>query len=99
MQVGVEIFAGPGGGPVNDAAATSLTVAPGATVIFGTGSAADISIDSNLAVGFTSRGSARILATSTKLACTVYIADRTNAPPTSMTYLTIIARTKQKAAN
>src|SRR5437667_8148859 len=35
MQVGVEVF-GPGGGaPFNDAAATSLSVAPGASVMFG----------------------------------------------------------------
>jgi len=47
-QVGVELFPGPGGAPANDAAATSLSVAPGATVIFGTSGAAGISIDSNL---------------------------------------------------
>src|SRR5712692_3287226 len=35
MQVGVELFAAPGGAPGNDAVATSLSVAPGATVIFG----------------------------------------------------------------
>jgi hypothetical protein len=97
-QVGVELF-GPGGGaPANDAAATSLTLAPGATVIFGTGSAAGILIDSNLG-GFFSKGSARILATSKKLACNGFIADRGNDPPTSMVYLTIIKKTKQKAAN
>lgn len=98
MQVGVELF-GPGGGaPGNDAAATSLTLAPGATVIFGTGSAAGISIDSNLG-GFFSKGLARILATSKKLACNGFIADRGNDPPTSIVYLTIIKGTKQKASN
>jgi hypothetical protein len=98
MQVGVELFASPGGAPANDAAATSLSVAPGATVIFGTGAAAGISINSSLGGGF-SKGSARILATSKKLACTVFIADRGNDPPTSMAALTIIAKLKQKAAN
>ena len=98
MQVGVELFGPPGGAPFNDAAATSLSVGPGATVIFGTGAAAGISISSNLGGGF-SKGSARILATSKKLACTAFIADNGNAPPTSMAYLTIIAKTKQKAAN
>src|SRR5947207_179279 len=39
IQVGVEVFAGGGGGPGNDAVATSLSVAPGATVIFATCSA------------------------------------------------------------
>src|SRR5437762_6366603 len=36
MQAGVEVFSSCGGAPVNDAVATSLSVAPGATVIFGT---------------------------------------------------------------
>src|SRR5256712_1886920 len=39
MQVGVELFAAPGGAPINDPVATSLTVAPGATVMFGTSAA------------------------------------------------------------
>ena len=98
MQVGVELF-GPGGGaPGNDAAATSLSVAPGGTVIFGTGPAAGISVSSSLG-GLFSKGSARILATSKKLACTAFLADAGNAPPTSMAQLTIIAKLKQKAAN
>src|SRR2546427_7925534 len=52
MQVGVEIFGPPGGAAFNDAAATSLSVAPGATVMFGTGAAAGISISSNLGGAF-----------------------------------------------
>ena len=99
MQVGVELFAGAGGAPINDAAATSLSVGPGATVIFGTRGAAGISINSNLSGGGFSKGSARILATSKKLACTAFLADANNAPPTSMAQLTIIAKLKQKAAN
>ena len=98
MQVGVELFGSGGGAPGNDAAATSLSVAPGATVIFGVGSAAGISINSSLG-GVFSKGSARILATSKKLACTAFLADDGNAPPTSMSQLTIIAKLKQKAAN
>ena len=94
MQVGVELFGPPGGGPFNDAAATSLSVAPGATVIFGTSAA----VSTNLGGGF-SKGSARILATSKKLVCTAFLADPSNAPPTSMAQLTIIAKLKQKAAN
>src|SRR5438128_3822081 len=35
MQVGVEIFGTAGGAPINDATMTSLSVLPGATVIFG----------------------------------------------------------------
>lgn len=47
----------------------------------------------------TTQGSARILSTSKKLMCTAYRADYANSPPTSMVQLTIIAKTKQKAAN
>ena len=100
VTIGVEIFP-PAGGllSVNDPVATSLIVGPGATVIFGTSSAAGISIDSNLLAPAISKGSARILATSKKIACTAYIADTANVPPTSAWQLTIIAKTKQKAAN
>ncbi len=98
IQVGVEVFGSPGGPPANGAAATSLSVAPGATVVFGTGSAAGVSIDSNLLAGFI-RGSARILATSKKLACTAFMAEPTTVPTTSMVHLTIIKKTKQKASN
>jgi hypothetical protein len=97
MQVGVEGFPFPGGAPINDATADSLSFAPGATVIFGTSTAAAIPVDST--IGFVSRGSARILSTSKKLVCNVFMADVTNAPPTSMAQLTIIAKVKQKAAN
>ena len=99
MQVGVEVFSSGGGAPVNDAVATSLTVAPGATVIFGTLGAVGISISSSLGSGPLSKGSARILATSKKLACTAFVADPGNDPPTSGWQLTIIAKLKQKAAN
>jgi hypothetical protein len=96
MQVGVEVFGDPGGGPVNDAVATSLSVQPGATARFGTTSAVGIAIHSDLGAGPVAGGSARILATSKKLVCTAFLADRTNAPPTSMVYLTIVKKTTQK---
>jgi hypothetical protein len=95
MQVGIEVFGGAGGGPVNDATATSVSVPPGGSVMFGTGSAVAISIDSNLGTGPV-RGSARILSTSKKLICTAFLADRDNAPPTSMVYLTIVKKVNQK---
>jgi hypothetical protein len=95
MQVGVELFGPPGGGPYNDAAATSLSVEPGATVAFGTQGAAGIGINSILN-GHFSKGSARIVATSRKLACTAFVADPANAPPTSAWQLTIIKKTTQK---
>ncbi len=99
IQVGVELFGLSGGGPINNPVTTSLSLAPGATVIFSTGPAAGFLISSNLGSTAYSKGSARILATSKKLACTAFLADSGNAPPTSMVNLTIIAKTKQKAAN
>ena len=95
MQVGVELFGSAGGAPENDAAATSLSVAAGATVMFGTQSAVGLSIDSNLGGGG-SKLSARILATSKKLICTAFLADRGNAPPTSMVHLDVISKLKQR---
>jgi hypothetical protein len=99
VTIGVEIFGSPGGAAINDAADTSLNVATGATVMFGTGAAVGLVIDSNLGSGNFSKGSARILSTSKKIACTAFVADPSNAPPTSAWQLTIIAKTKQKAAN
>jgi hypothetical protein len=91
VQVGVEVFGPAGGGPINDAVATSLSVAPGARVIFDS-SVATISISSELGSGPFSKGSARILATSKNV---VWV----NDPPQTSWQLTIIAKTKQKAAN
>ncbi len=99
MRVGVELFVGPGGPPVNDAVATSLSVASGATARFGTVTPLDFGIQSNLGFGSTSLGSARILSTSKKLACTAFVADSCFSPVTFMNHLTIISKTKQKAAN
>ncbi len=93
IRVGVEGFGPAGGAPVNDAVATSLNVPPGGMVIFGS-PAVGISIDSS--IGLPSRGSARILATSRKLACTAWVADTGNAPPTSSWQLTVVKRKTQK---
>ena len=98
MQVGVEIFGGAGGSPVNDAVATSASVGPGATVLFATGAAVWTGIDSDVG-GVIGHSSARILATSKKLTCTTFVADAGNAPPTTSWQLTIIRKLKQKAAN
>jgi hypothetical protein len=99
VTVGVECFGSPGGAPFNDAAATSLSVNPGGTVMFGTSIAVGLSVNSSLGCGPLGTGSARVLATSKKLACTAFVADNGNAPPTSSWQLTIIKGTKQKAFN
>ena len=64
--------------------------------MFGTGAAVGIFIDSDLGGGSISKGSARILATSKKVACTAFVADFANDPPTSAWQLNILAKTKQK---
>ena len=99
VQVCVEVFTSSGFQISNDCSSTSVSrsVAPGATVLFGTNAAAWVSVDS--VVGGSTKGSARIVATSKKLACTAFVADLANTPPTSAWQLTIIAKTKQKAAN
>jgi len=99
MEVGVEVFGTSGGAPLNDAAATSINLIPGATATFGTAVAAGIHTNATLGSGIVTKGSARILSTSKKLACTAYIADIGNSPPTSMAPLSIIKKTTQKAAN
>ena len=99
MQVGVELFAGPGGPPVNDAAATSLSVNPGGSVILGTSPATAFSVNSVIGSTLNSSSSARILATSKKLACTAFVTDVCNSPPMFGWQLTIIKKATQKAAN
>ncbi len=99
MTVGVEVFSSGGGGPVNDATATAVNLASGATVIFGTGPSAEYGVDQTLGIGDLPHGSARILSTSKKLICTAWVADRFNTPPQTSWQLPIIAKLKQKAAN
>lgn len=96
MRVGVEVFYASGGAAGNDPVATSLSIAPGASVIFGTQNAVGIVVYSDLAAGALSQGSARILSTSTKLICTAYIADRLNSPPAAGWQLNVIKKKAQK---
>lgn len=95
IKVGVEAFKPDG----TLADGESLSVAPGATVTFGTAGAFGVHVDQILATGTLLNGSARVLATSKSLLCTAFIADKANDPPTSMVSLTIVAKLKQKAAN
>jgi hypothetical protein len=95
IRVGVELFSAQGGTPANDAAATSLSVAAGATVIFATNGAAGILADSSLSGGSFSKGSARVLATSRKLACTAFVADANNLPPATSWHLNVIKKNTQ----
>ena len=97
IRVGVEIFGFAGGGAANDPSATSLDVPAGGTVLFGTSSALGLSVSGTLGAGAISKGSARVLATKgSGIICSAFLADPGNAPPTSMTYLTVVKKTKQK---
>ena len=101
VTVGVEVFPSAGGPAMNNASTTSLVAAPGSTVTFATVNPAS-GVDSNLGTPtFVSVkwGSARILATSKSLVCTAWVAEANTGTPTVAYDLTIIAKTKQKAAN
>jgi len=95
IHVGVELFDQGGGGPLNNAAGTSLTLVPGQTATFGTAGANGWISDSLLGGTF-ARGSARILSTSAKLICTAVVADTVGGPPASLTNLNVITKLKQK---
>ena len=96
IRVGVEGFAELGGGAINDASATSLSIAAGGSALFGDG-AVGFSTNSSLGFGGIPVGSARILATESKgIICTAFVADVGNDPPTSMVHLNIVKKTKQK---
>jgi hypothetical protein len=99
VMLGVELFGRGGGAALNDALASSIMVAAGGTVMLATSTANGFAIDRNLAAGAITKGSARILATSKKLVCTAFVADVVGSPAGSMSYVTIIAKTKQKATN
>lgn len=97
IRVGVEVFFKFGGGAINDPSATSLDLAPGAGALFGTSTTVWVVVDSDLAPGPFSSGSARILATESKgIICSAFLADPNNVPPTSMADLKVVKKTKQK---
>jgi hypothetical protein len=98
MWVSVELFDAMGT-PANSALLDEHQLGAGASVRFGTGFALGIDIGAFLGANGFPVGSARIVATSKSLICSVFVADRTKNPPAIIYPLTIIAKTKQKAAN
>jgi len=95
--VGVDFY-GPDGTYVPSLSLmNSATVAPGGTVLFGTSGLSAVSVDVNYAAPLISKGSAKILSTSTKgIICTALLIDISNAAPASIAPLTIVKKTKQK---
>ena len=98
VTVGVELFGPSGGAPLNTAAETAISLAPGATAIFGTTSSASFIVDSILGTGTVTKGSARILATSKKLVCAAFLADSDSVPPGSTVSLAVVPK-QQKTSN
>jgi len=72
----------------------SITVAPDATVLFGTGSVPGTSIDVDLAAPLISKGHAKIYASGKSLYCTAFLADQGGGQP--YVGLNIVKKTKQK---
>jgi len=74
-------------------------VAPGRTVTFSigsTGNHASIVSDESIVVGTVRQGSARVVASSPKIACSAGIVERFSDPPAAMMDLNVVAKTKQK---
>ena len=100
MIVGVEGFGPDGGAALNDASATSVSVAPGGTVTFSTQGTVAFVVDAMLGVIVT-RGSARVLTTagvkaSQGILCSAVLYDWTAYIPVSMTALPVIRKTTQQ---
>jgi hypothetical protein len=103
IVVAVEVFGALGGSPLNDASTPSLdgaeTLQPGETATITTGATVgfheDEIVDSLLPASVRN-GSARIVSTSKRIACSAYLADELNDPPSSMTALSILSKQKQK---
>jgi hypothetical protein len=98
ITVGVEVFGPSGGGSINIAAETAISLAPGATAIFGTTSSASFIVDGILGTGTVTKGSARILATSKKLVCGAFLANPGSGASVSTLSLAIVAK-GQKTSN
>jgi hypothetical protein len=100
VDVGIELFADPGGAPLNGIPGNgSATIPPGGTRSFATGDVAGLFVNHTIVGLFNFVGSARVVATSKKVICTAGLVSSTGQPPTSMTHLTIVKKTKQKASN
>ncbi|MFQ5667539.1 MAG: hypothetical protein ACE5I7_14100 [Candidatus Binatia bacterium] len=103
ITIAVEVFPATGGSPLNIAGLPALEgalpVPPGATVTIATGTTVGIHEDlliAGLGPASVRNGSARIVSTSKKIACSAYLVDCLNTPPNSMTALTVIGKTRQK---
>lgn len=104
IRIGVEIFSAAGGAPLNDVnegvGDGAQDIGPGGTLSIGTGNTLGIHEDEVISItalpaGSVKNGSARIVATSTKIACNAFLTDDTSDPPVSMMPLKVIAKRRQ----
>jgi hypothetical protein len=104
VRIGVEIFGAAGGSPLNNVnegfGDGAQDIGPGGTLTIGTGNTLGIHEDevitpTALPAGSVKNGSARILATSTKIVCNAFLTDDTSDPPVSMVPLKTIAKRRQ----
>ncbi len=94
VAVGIQVLAADGT-PINVPSDTSGLLGPHTTIMFGTDVASGLSVEQNLAVGIVDHGSAQIVGSSYRIACSVFLADRYSNPPSSMTTLSVV-KGKQK---
>ncbi len=86
------------GTPINVWSDTSALLGPHTTEVWATDVADGLSVDQfqNMGIGMLNYGSAQILATSARIACSAFIADRYSNPPASMTTLSMVKGKQQK---
>jgi hypothetical protein len=94
-SVGIEVF-GQGGTQLVTATSNAVALGPQATILFGTQTAAALTVDAVPNPGPVTKGSANIWTTSKKIVCSAFLADTNANPPASMTNLTIAYKGKQK---
>jgi hypothetical protein len=98
--VAVEVFAPEGGGALNDTstgtANGTLSIVPGETVTISTGTSVGLHEDTSIVnLGNVKNGSARVLATSTRLVCTAILVEKSGTTPATVAALKVFARRKQ----
>lgn len=98
--VAVEVFSPAGGGPLNNVATGSLDgtlpLAPGASITISTGSS--VGLHEDLAISGlvnVKNGSARILSTTTRIACTALLVEKAGTTPATVATLKLISQRKQ----
>lgn len=98
--VAVEVFAPEGGNPLNDVSTAvangSLLLAPGHTVTISTGTSVGLHEDETISgLANVKNGSARILATSTRVLCTGLLVEKLGATPNTIATLKVFAQRRQ----